>query len=275
MRNVLSLLLLGLSVSACSIHPIPNDVTGDTTVDIAKKIRCEAKRAIELYDPQNKLARASIGYNFVFTITENNNASGSAIFALPFTHGIFTLGLGGGAERRRVGEREFLIVDYFEEARKEDCSVQATRANYRYPITGIIGLEEIVSTFMELNKRDLLEAPKEKTHSFTDTLEFTSTFRANGDPKIVLDPVRGQFRLAEAKASLSADRSDKHKVVIALELPKKTGRGGGAGAGRADGPDGGGGLSSKDRALYSLERQREIQNTRKILDIIRTVPTLP
>ena len=36
-------LLLG--VGACSIHPIPFDVPGYNTVDIVRKIRCEAAKA--------------------------------------------------------------------------------------------------------------------------------------------------------------------------------------------------------------------------------------
>src|SRR5947207_14615078 len=134
------LLVFSIGGTGCSIHPLPDDVTRDSTVDIVKKIRCETKKAVELHDPQGKLNGAAIGYDFTFTITEDNNASGSAIFTLPFTNGTFTLALGAGESKQRINEREFLIKESFSELRKEDCSTQAFREHWRYPITGIVGM---------------------------------------------------------------------------------------------------------------------------------------
>lgn len=44
-RTVCSL-ALSMTVVGCSIHPLPKDVTRDTTIEIVNKIRCETRRAI-------------------------------------------------------------------------------------------------------------------------------------------------------------------------------------------------------------------------------------
>jgi hypothetical protein len=149
------LVAVSAAIGGCSVHPIPDDVTGNTTLLIVRKVRCEARYAIQSelarileeteagvalaagkpvrdfkgeFDrnpmlaghPQNialvsRYWSTAIAFKFRFNITENNNATISSSFADPFTRGLFTLGLVGGNERQRLNERIFTLTDTFGE----------------------------------------------------------------------------------------------------------------------------------------------------------------
>jgi hypothetical protein len=142
-------------LTGCSIHPIPDDVTRESTLSIVQAIRCETRSAIrqqlanilshspsaktrqvsqELATGQRDLDRiylkdidrasqremarfydVGIGYNFELTMEENDNGAANALFKLPFTDGTFTLGIGGGKEKMRQNRRTFLIIDTVKE----------------------------------------------------------------------------------------------------------------------------------------------------------------
>jgi hypothetical protein len=255
-----------LALLGCSIHPIPDDLKRGSTADIVKKIRCEARMAIDLYAPPSKYDTAAIAYQFDFITTENNKASGGATFTMPFTNGKFTLALGAGEDKQRVGDRAFLMVESFKELRKEDCSIQATRENWRYPITGIVGMEEIISTFVKLTELGFLENATDKVASFVDTLDFTTTIRGNVDPTIELNPVTDSFRLTKATASFSADRTDRHKLILSLSVPVPATRMSRSVTGGSPSGD------AKNRALLGLERQDVRSTNRRIQDLLRTTP---
>jgi hypothetical protein len=178
------------------------------------------------------------------------------------------LSLGAGEEKKRIGDRAFLMVETFGELRREDCSVEATRANWRYPITGLIGLEEIVSTFVRLTELGLLEKGTEKVASFVDTLDFTTTIKGNADPTIELNPVKDKFKLTKANASFSAERVDRHKLILSLSVPTPVST---TPRGRAR-ILGSPGADAKNRALLGLERQDSRSTNRRLEDLLRTVP---
>ena len=246
MRKITLSCAVGLSFAGCTIHPIPFDVPGYRTIDIVRKIRCETKRALDKFSQHDELKQRlfegmSIAYKFTFTMTENNKIGADADFTLPVTNGSFTFGISAGADKQRFGERDFTIVDSFKEAREEKaCTVEATGPNYAYPITGVIGLEEVIRTFLELQGIGLGDLPPVvfqlpprelgpqrkqarkqekadgKTVEFVETFEFTTTIKASATPRIELRPVGSGFALAGASANLSADRIDKHSVVVSL-----------------------------------------------------------
>jgi hypothetical protein len=240
--------MLALPFAGCSIHPIPFDVPGYRTIDIVKKIRCETKRALDKFSQKEEFKRRlydrmSIGYRFTFTITENNKAGAGAGLEFPVTNGNFILGAAASADRQRVGERVFTIVDTFRDARDPKvCSIEATGENHAYPITGKIGLEEVVRTFLELQGLGIGRLPpvafevpelrrgfradkgpkkKEgaadaKTEEFVETFEFTTTLKASVSPGVELKAVGSRISVLDASGSLAADRTDKHQVVITL-----------------------------------------------------------
>jgi hypothetical protein len=210
-----SFVFAGLSsvLAGCAIHPLPDDVTRKTTNDIVGQIRCEAKRAV--VDHGRGLKNAAIAYEFTFDITETNNASADATWTFPFlTGGNLSLTANAGANRIRNDNRNFKIVDSFDDLRKVDCSTETLEKDWVYPIAGDIGIYEVVATFAKLQRGGDLK--KGEVYSFADTLLFTTTFNAGVTPKLTLNPMTEQFRLTEANANLSAIRLDSHKVTVGL-----------------------------------------------------------
>lgn len=263
---------LCLALLGCSIHPIPDDLVGDTTVQIVKKIRCETRLAVEKHASGARYKTAAIAYDFRFTVTENNRASGAAGFGLPFTNGRFSLNIGAGEDKQRIGVRNFQVVETFAELQKEDCSVQATAANYRYPITGVVGLDEIIGTFVKLNEQKLLEQAKGPNGSYVDALEFMTLIRSSVEPAVELAPVADSFRLASGRINLAVDRVDTHRLTISLSIPPKVVVPRGKDGRERSGDLGPPAASSKERALNGLERFKYFETQQQILDSLRNAP---
>ena len=256
MRSVRFLLFVvagAAALAACSIHPVPFDVPGYRTIDIVKRIRCEAKQALDKFAQEDAFKRRiydnmTIGYKFTFTITENNNLGAKANLFMPISNGTFTLGINGGSERERVGIRDFTFVDNFREARDEQvCNLGANgnkdrnRENFAYPITGRIGLEEVIRTYLELQtiglgklppvvfklpprdpelrklaKKQDRKAPATATAEFVETFEFATTISAGASPKVELKPIGSGLSLTQASGDLSGSRTDRHAVIVTL-----------------------------------------------------------
>jgi hypothetical protein len=188
----------------------------------------------------------TIGYKFTFTITENNKLGGGGDVQWPLSTGTLTLGISAGVDKERLGIRDFTFVDSFKEARKESaCSLEATGPDYTYPITGIIGLDEVIYTFQELQSIGLGELPpwerrdplpprhrsfldkkpkraekaepsKKGTAEFVETFEFTTTISGGLSPKVELKALGSGPSLTKASADLSGQRIDKHSLIVTL-----------------------------------------------------------
>lgn len=245
--------LLAMIVSGCSVHPIPDDVSPIPTEEIVRSMRCETKLAVrseigqglkiiglsdinpdQVLEPVN-LVRirqrdkergdtfadrlvaygvSSIAYAFDFAITETNNMNATLGFKLPFTGGTFDLTPSATFNRTRDGKRVFQTVETFSELRRLDCTKFAIRdVNLVYPITGTIGMTKAVRTFVALS--ELGGAEK----LFTDTLTFTTTINGSLTPKLTLAPAPKSFRLTSLDGSVSAGRTDIHKVTISFAFP--------------------------------------------------------
>ena len=264
-------LAMATSLLACSTHPLPDDISRETSVSIIRNIRCEARdefirqvarllarsqspivraakpesviekpESISAHDREiagtiTKFTAIAIAYQFKFHITEENRKSASASFLLPFIaskppadRGNFGLGLGGGVHLKRDATREISMVESFLELFRLDCSKASERqANLLYPITGTIGMGEIVSTFLKLGASGAGPSkPKQAAlrigspAKFVDKLTFTTFLQGEVNPKIVLFPVGDAFQLAQASASLAAERTDVHEMIVTLEFPE-------------------------------------------------------
>lgn len=240
-------------VSACSVRPIPDDVSPIPTEEIVRSMRCETKFAVRaeiqkglkivglpdivpdlILDPKN-LARirqrdkergdnfadrilaygvSSIAYAFDFYAAETNNLEANLGFKLPLTNGNFDLGASGKFNRLREGKRVFQTVETFSELAKLHCGkFEVREKNLAYPITGSIGMTKAVETFVSLS--ELGGAEK----LFTDTLTFTTTLSASLTPKLTLTPIPKSFRLASLDATALSGRTDVHKVTISFAFP--------------------------------------------------------
>lgn len=263
-------LAASLSIAGCSIHPLPDDVTRDTTLEIINKIRCEARDTLveriidvlveeesptnmKLLDKLNqpwgtsaenmcnlspyefdsrardrleKFRTAAATYSFEFTISENKVKSGGATFKMPFTQGTFTLGLSAGSDKTRKNLREITFGDTFSSLlfgryvsgrpTGLDCDlVHKPRKHWIYPITGNIGLDEVITTFISLAKIT------EEVSTFSDTLTFTTDLNVGAKPSVELTRlVPRKLNLTAANIDYTAKRSDAHQVKIVLKIPE-------------------------------------------------------
>lgn len=252
---LISVMSLCTFISACSIHPIPDDVVKDTTVSIVHKIRCEARQAMvdeilnllvheELGDENSRVLayklrngnltfkegdeyplndrleiiidrfrHAGIAYTFTFTITENNNLTGDASLSMPFTGGLLAIGLNAGAKKQRLNERIVKLSDGFSDLvvnHEKFCkNAPKENDNYLYPITGNIGMDEVIATF-----KDFVNTTS-KVGTFSDELTFTTALNAKVNPTVTLSKVvPKQLRLISSGIDANADRKDVHKVKL-------------------------------------------------------------
>jgi hypothetical protein len=186
------------------------------------------------YDEVRSLIRlfadAAIAYNFDLTMTENNNLGTEISLLKPLTNPAFTLGIGASANRARSNERIFTVADTFtslikglnnpNRAGKRYCDQYLVGPNYIYPITGRIGVDKTVRTFMELTLLGGL-ALKDKPAgppTMTDNLIFTTALSLSATPALEFTPVGAAFQLASASVTGLADRTDVHQVTVGLAV---------------------------------------------------------
>jgi hypothetical protein len=170
-----------------------------------------------------KYANSAIAYEFTFDITENNNLVGVAGLTYPFVNGTGTLGLGASHKLQRENKRNFRISDNFQDLliKVDDSYCADVRAgkNWVYPITGSIGLGEMIDTFIDLDLSGNLTGKADTVPTMADTLTFQTSFSGSANPAIVLSPVTDRLRLTSASLNGDASRIDNHQVIVALSLP--------------------------------------------------------
>lgn len=238
--RVCVLALSMIAVAGCSIHPLPENVSRASTFDIVEKIRCEAREGLlqgfhdvlgEVRPHHRFLTDTYVGYDFEFDITEDNNAtSGKLEFERPsFTKGnSFALDISASAKLQRSNKREFRILETLKQLYETDCFKDGTRANWLYPITGTIGINEIIRTYMRIEKLTSFSSSDTKFDKFnkdpivfSDELKFTTELSAGATPEVTLSTVVGSFRLTKASFFGEVKRKDIHTVVVALARDSK------------------------------------------------------
>jgi hypothetical protein len=168
-----------------------------------------------------------IAYNFDLTMSENNDLTLDANFLKPLTEPRFTLGVAAGAKRRRTNERTFTVTDTFShlltQVPDRYCEGFIVEANYYYPISGRIGVDKLVKTFIELTLFARLSGEEAKpgvigAPTMADKLTFTTAINASANPKVEFAPLNNTFRPLNIALSASADRTDTHQVTVALAI---------------------------------------------------------
>ena len=222
------------------MHPLPGDFSRKSTYEIVEKIRCEGAEAIRGIPKDHLfLKTAYIGYDFDFDITEINNANtvGSrGKLTFKDRHNASSkVELEGAAERERKAQRTFRIIESLEQLRTADCSPEKVRENWVYPITGSIGMYEIVRTYVGLERLTTLVArPVPGTSGlpgpirppgaaqdtpvvFSDVLVYTTRLGVGVKPTVELSAGEiGSFRLSGLSLFGDASRVDIHKLTIVL-----------------------------------------------------------
>jgi hypothetical protein len=249
---------LAIGGAGCSAHPLPDDISRETSYSIIQKVRCEAKAqvkeevrallmhshspAVQSLEPEKVLLKLDIvrkndsaiadiidkykasviGYAFTFTINEKDDNGGSADFRLPFSSSTFTLNLVGKANKDRTSDRKIDVVETFAELADLDCSeTSGPSRNLLYPITGSIGMGEIVHSYLNLSET-LRLGPETKVPQriFVDTLKFTTDLQATATPSIELKRFpKSKFSLEKSSGTFFVDRHDFHQVIVTLIFP--------------------------------------------------------
>ncbi len=176
------------------------------------------KRLSDFYE---HYVRAAIGYEFTFNITETNNVSAGADPIRLITNGIVGIGITAKNDRTRQNTRRFSITDGFGELLADDklhCAPYYLPDNAIYPIAGSVGLEEVVHTFIDLDRSRELERDKVGTR-FGDTLIFTTTFSGTVAPRLQLTPLGNRWGVQPpANVGLTASRTDVHQLLLGLSI---------------------------------------------------------
>jgi hypothetical protein len=172
-------------------------------------------------DFYNRYINTVIAYDFMFNITEDNKVSAAADPVRLITGGIVGGGLSASSELMRNNVRTFKLSDTFGELLFNDelrCEASDyLPGNYIYPITGSIGLKDIIDNFIDLNEDRPLVAAASGASTFADALEFTTDLIGAAAPHLQIDPVGNRVGFNSPTGfGLTAQRKDVHKVTIGL-----------------------------------------------------------
>jgi hypothetical protein len=178
--------------------------------NISKEITSEA------YKNVNDFVRTGIVFNFRFKITENNDLTGKGAITWPVHMGTLTLGYDVGDKRQRVGDRVVKIADTFGELNKLPCEDQQTQRDLMYPISGYVGLNEVIDQYYSLLSEGKIKF--DKGQSYQDTIQFTTTLNGSVNPQLNLIPTKNH--LVKSEFTVGGKREDFHELVIYIALPQ-------------------------------------------------------
>lgn len=240
-----SSLALALALAACNAHPLPQDVARVSTVDIVKRMRCEA--ALGITEAKQAAARrgeaerrhverivevSSIGFDIQFVMTEVNSAT---ITELSFQKDYdekdnFNITLSGGwndltnkstGPDRRSNSRTFRVIDALRDLENIECDTAG--ANPIYPMTGRTGMDEVVRTYIELEMLTDLDGlrpfgsdSKTEIVTFSDNVAFATTLATGGTVDLAFKSRIGTVKLTKVGFTGSAMRTDVHSAHVVL-----------------------------------------------------------
>lgn len=257
----LSPIVAACVVAGCSTRPLPEDVQRLDTTAIVHRIRCETRDAItrnvakilktydsdienlinqnegkinlalrnkisdkskEIYD---KFSTAAFSYDFSFNIYISNDISGLINLASPLPLPTLNIGLSSSANRLRRNLRNFRVTDSADEIVNKmttECIRDSNQSSeFIYPITGTIGMEELINSFYQLVQQNGLDGTKddEDVPAISDTITFTTTLTGGVSPLLAINPVGRSLQVASASLNATTTRSDTHSVIISIALP--------------------------------------------------------
>ena len=169
--------------------------------------------------------KTGVAYNFTLDMKETNALGTQFNLLRPFTGNTFSLGVSAGISSQRQNTRTFTVTDNVEDLVQklspDYCSKGLVGPNYIYPITGRIGVREMIEAFVALTLFGNLGGPQDAPKgppTLVDALDFQTTLSGSVSPKIEFKPGGDALRLTDAALSASAQRSDDHQVVIGLAI---------------------------------------------------------
>lgn len=169
---------------------------------------------------------AGIAYNFNLEMTENNDLGAEINLLKPFTDSKLTVGLSTGFNRQRVNTRAFTVTDTFggliRDIGDDYCNKKfLVTENYIYPITGRVGIENMVHDFINMTLFANLRgnSPDGKgPPTLVDALEFQTAISGTASPTVEFSPIGTGLSLTDASVTGKLTRTDLHKVTVGLAI---------------------------------------------------------
>jgi hypothetical protein len=178
----------------------------------------------------DRYIQTGIAYDFTLDITEDNRASLLADPVRLITNGVAGVGLDATGDFSRNNARRFIMSDTFAKLLNDPnlnrhCDGDRP-SNFAYPIAGRIGMRELISTFIDLNEDQTLQAlDSGNSRVFADTMTFLTTLTGSVAPHVEIAPLGNKWGLASPTSFTAfGQRIDKHMVIVGLsmEAPKGT-----------------------------------------------------
>lgn len=206
-------IILGVIGAGCSIHPQTQDFSRDYVPDIVKKIKCEARDAILQTvgpDEKNYLMETGVAFAFDFIMSEANSAGTAGTLGIPVPNGSVSVTLDLSEDKERQTKQRVVVSDTFGDLVKmTDCGEAQLAENFRYPVTGNIGLLATFENYYRLMKS---HAGNSLVGTFEDEVEYKTDLTSSLSSKLKLVAV--STRAIEASGGFGADRSDLHRVKL-------------------------------------------------------------
>ncbi|WP_129505143.1 hypothetical protein [Bosea sp. Tri-54] len=180
---------------------------------------------------------AVVVYDFQFDMSEVNEIGLTVDALRNFSNGAASLGGNAGSKLVRDNFIQFRLSDVFENLVRythdgycrDGGFTRTTLAEQKnpkliYPITGSLGLDEIVGTFLNLNQSANLVGPADvpAESRFPTTLrrmEFTTQLSGGATASLAIAPRPYGGRITKTGFSNSNSRNDIHKLTVVLKLP--------------------------------------------------------
>jgi hypothetical protein len=204
----------------------------ESSVNLAKTLQAQ-RGMVWKFDPRvlatqeerafyYRYIKTGIAYDFTLDITEENKGTFLADPVRLITNGTAGIGLDASGDFSRNNARRFIMSDTFAKLLADEylpCPGDRP-SNFAYPIAGRIGIRELISTFIDLNEDQSLQAlDSGNSRVFADTMTFLTTLTGSVSPHVEIAPVGNRWGLASPTSlSAFAQRVDKHMVIIGLSM---------------------------------------------------------
>lgn len=171
-----------------------------------------------------------LAYLMKFDIVETNDAQvSSADYTWPISLGTVSLGVTAGDKKLREATREVRIGTDFTKllGLKGKCSDAKGLdgkdgvAQWRYPISGRVGLNEVISEYLKIQgNAKLAKNVDAKPTLYGSQLLFTTTVGGSVKPSISI--TRASKRAFKGGSNFAGERKDEHELLVTLAPPSTT-----------------------------------------------------
>ncbi len=170
----------------------------------------------------NRYANSAVAYEFTFNMTVIDKLGGSIDFLRMFSQGPFSFGLSASRARTNSNNRNFQISDTFIKLSttldNRVCGDVSGTGRNSYPITGRLGLDDIVNVFLGLNQYGNLTG-EDNLPTISDTISFSTTVATGTEPDKKFENNSSGLNVAGVNLEITGSRTDVHNLVIAFTLP--------------------------------------------------------